>query len=106
MPQRVFLTVNDGFRYVHVCDGRMINMKYIDMLEPVLKPSVVNVCDIVDEGNYFQQDIAAFYSKGKDPTTKADIKTNSQGTNLAVMGANYGQNDVSRAKMWSIEYKY
>lgn len=49
---------SQGVGEVYVCEGRMNNVKYINMLEEVLEPSVVKFYDTVEEDFFFQQDNA------------------------------------------------
>lgn len=47
-----------GVGEVHLCEGRMNGARYIDMLEEVLEPSIVQFYNIDSEDYYFQQDNA------------------------------------------------
>lgn len=47
-----------GVGEIHLCDGRMNGVRYINMLEEVLEASIVRFFDINSENYYFQQDNA------------------------------------------------
>lgn len=56
---------SQGVGEMYVCEGRMNAVKYIDMLEQVLEPSVVKFYDTIDGEYYFQQDNAPCHTAQK-----------------------------------------